>query len=237
MVVDPFSWEWKTVQLCKMRKWGKVEKRSKSYQIKKDETFIQKLGSFSWGLHAFFFLWSVLFALGNQITVLEIRTWCCRFLLWPRLLPCAWGVIREAFPPYPPEDFSSNCLPWLPLLLLRVHFQRSTSMTRAWLNPDASKYLMKKSASEVLMRNRGRTDVIVACLCFQNFFFEPEILSVVCCELLVWPFEYDESWLQNQFKVGGFLVLPRACVRSPGNPWDADFLWDACRRVRTSSKQ
>jgi hypothetical protein len=26
-------------------------------------------------------------------------------------------------------------------------------------------------------------------------------------------------------------------VRSPGNPWDADFLWDACRRVRTSSKQ
>jgi hypothetical protein len=30
-----------------MRKWGKVEKRAKRYQIKKDETFIQKLGSFS----------------------------------------------------------------------------------------------------------------------------------------------------------------------------------------------
>jgi hypothetical protein len=29
-----------------MRKWGKVEKRSKRYQIKKDETFIQMLGSF-----------------------------------------------------------------------------------------------------------------------------------------------------------------------------------------------
>jgi hypothetical protein len=83
---------------------------------------------------------------------------------------------------------------------------------------------MKKSASEVLMRSRGRTDVIVACLFFQSFFFELEILSVVCCELLVGPFEYDESWLQNQFKVSGFLVLPRASVRSPGNPWDVDFL-------------
>jgi hypothetical protein len=30
-----------------MRKWGKVEKRSKRYQIKKDGTFIQKLGRFS----------------------------------------------------------------------------------------------------------------------------------------------------------------------------------------------
>jgi hypothetical protein len=48
-----------------MRKWGKVKKRPKGYQIKKDETFIQKLGSFSSGLPAFFFLWSVLFALGN----------------------------------------------------------------------------------------------------------------------------------------------------------------------------
>jgi hypothetical protein len=60
---------------------------------------------------------------------------------------------------------------------------------------------MKKSASEVLMRSRGRTDVIVACLFFQKKNFELEILSVVCSELLVGPFEYDESWLQNQFKV------------------------------------
>jgi hypothetical protein len=33
--------------LCKMRKWGQVEKRAKTCQIKKDETLIQKLGSFS----------------------------------------------------------------------------------------------------------------------------------------------------------------------------------------------
>ncbi len=90
------------------------------------------------------------------------------------------------------------------------------------MKSDASKYLTKKSVSEVLMRSRERTDVIVACLFFQRFFFELEILSVVCSELLVGPFEYDESWLQNQFKVRGFLVLPGACVRSPGNPLDAD---------------
>jgi hypothetical protein len=48
-----------------MRKWEKVEKPPKRYQIRKDETFIQKLGTFSSGLPAFFFLWSVLFALGN----------------------------------------------------------------------------------------------------------------------------------------------------------------------------
>jgi hypothetical protein len=60
---------------------------------------------------------------------------------------------------------------------------------------------MKKSASEVMMRSRGRTDVTVACLFFQNFFFELEILSGVCSELLVGWFEYDESWLQNQFEV------------------------------------
>jgi hypothetical protein len=65
MVADPFSGEWKTVPLCKMRKWGEVEKRPKRYQIQKDETFIQKLGRLSRGLPAFFFSWSVLFALGN----------------------------------------------------------------------------------------------------------------------------------------------------------------------------
>jgi hypothetical protein len=37
----------KFFRFCKMRKWGKVKKGPKSYQIKKDETFIQKLGSFS----------------------------------------------------------------------------------------------------------------------------------------------------------------------------------------------
>jgi hypothetical protein len=80
------------------------------------------------------------------------------------------------------------------------------SSTKHWydkrsMKSDASKYLIKKSASEVMMRSRGRTDVIVACLFFQSFFFELEILSAVCSELLVGQFEYDEAWLQNQFKL------------------------------------
>lgn len=169
--------------------------------------------------------------------MLEIRTWCCRFLLWPSLLPCAWGVTREAFPPYPPEDFSSNCLPWLLLLLLLVHLQQSTSMTRAWWNRMLQSIWWRRVHLKCWWEAEEEQMWLLHVYFSKAFFSEHEMLSAVFSELLVGPFEYDESWLQNQFKVWGFLVLPRACVRSPGNPWDADLFWDACRRVSTSCKQ